>query len=192
MQLAPASPGAWRGQAAALAAAGSDAQAIEVLERGSTATKQSPELLLDLATRYQLAGRNADAERMYDQLMQAQPDNLIARNNLAMLLLADPPDAARTTRALEIAAPLADSRDPALLDTWGWAQHRAGRHAEAVATLQTAAGLAPQNAEIRYHLGFAQLRAGQTLEGRATLAEALRLGPDAPDAAAARAAVKGP
>jgi tetratricopeptide (TPR) repeat protein len=190
-RLAPAAAAGWRGQAAALALSGDGPQAIAVLERGLTATNRAPDLVLDLATRYQLAGRNADAEKLYEQLTLAQPGNLIARNNLAMLLLADPPDTARTARALEIAAPLADARDPSLLDTWGWALHRAGRHADAVKVLGTAAGLAPQSAEIRYHLGFAQLQAGQALEGRATLAEAVRLGPDAPQATAARAAVTG-
>jgi tetratricopeptide (TPR) repeat protein len=48
-----------------------------------------------------------------------------------------------------------------LLDTYGWAQHRQGEHAKAMAALERAFERAPDSGAIRYHLALAQAQAGQ-------------------------------
>jgi Flp pilus assembly protein TadD len=52
----------------------------------------------------------------------------------------------------------------ASLDTAGWVQLKAGNVAEAIDLLERAVELAPQAAELHYHLGMAYAESGDTVK----------------------------
>lgn len=114
----------------------------------------------------------------------------IADNNLAALLLDQRSDAASHERALKLAAPFADSRDPQLLDTLGWASYRTGNVPDAVKYLRLALTLGGDNPIIRYHLGMAYMASSNNAGARQELEKALKLASQFPGADEARAALR--
>lgn len=89
------------------------------------------------------------AANHYEQVISRQPNNIAALNNLAWLLREDD-----SSRAIELAGRARELApdNAAVLDTYGWILHLAGKHAEAREVIESALALAPDNAEIQAHL----------------------------------------
>ncbi len=188
-KLQPAWSQPYRGQASALVAAGQTDRAIEVLKIALGSTGNSAEIALDLGTLYTTQNRPDAAAVVYDRVLERDPNNLIAANNLAMILVTNRSDAASLERAGKLAERLANSDNPAFLDTYGWVLFKQGRYDDAVAPLAKAVAKVPQSQEIRYHLGMAQLKAGKIAEARASLEAAVKGGQNYPGKDEARAAL---
>ena len=94
-------------------------------------------------------GQEIVAANHYKQVISRQPDNTMALNNLAWILREEDTDS-----ALEFAerARVLAPENPAVLDTYGWILHLAGKHAEAKEFIERAVALAPDDTEIRGHL----------------------------------------
>jgi len=115
----------------------------------------------ELAEVYAAAGDRARAIAIYEEMQTADPNNLAAANNLAMLLVGPGGDQAQLRRAAAVVAPLADSANPNYLDTYGWVKLKQGDAQAALRALEKASAAQPNSQELRYHLGMAQLAAGQ-------------------------------
>lgn len=180
-------PGWWlpyRNLGRAHFAAGRAEKAIAAYQRGLAATQYAPNLLVDLAEMQERAGKTKEAVALYEEFLRRNSGSPIARNNLAMLLLKyHAGDQASLDRAMELARPLRESSQPALLDTYAWVCFARGEYAEAVAVLTRVVQLAPGTPVFAAHLGLAHFKAGQRAEakkylqlaiagGGATLAEA--------------------
>ena len=153
-----------------------DEQRRAVYRRGIEANPQNPQIALLLASDYELGGQVDEALETYEQILTYDPDNIIAQNNLAALLLDHSSDPAQHERALEITKPFNTSDQPALLDTLGWAYYRTGDYGNAIRVLERAVELS--NGEIallRYHLGMAFVKADMTLRGKQELEQSLSL-----------------
>jgi Flp pilus assembly protein TadD len=90
-----------------------------------------------------------------------------------MLLLNYRDDRASLQRATELAESLANSSEPAMLETRGWAKYKNGDFQGAVNLLREAVASSKESASARYHLGMAQLRAGDKAGARENLQTAL-------------------
>jgi tetratricopeptide (TPR) repeat protein len=114
---------------------------------------KSVELLLQLADLRDLEGRLPDAEALYRQVLDRQPKNVVALNNLAWLLAQKPERGAEALplidRAIETAGPAAE-----LLDTRSTVYLALGRGDRAVADLEAATQDAPTATRF-YHLARA-------------------------------------
>ena len=97
--------------------------------------------------------QNELAATHYDYVLEQQPNNIAALNNLAWLLREN-----NTERALELARRASEQapQNSAVLDTYGWVLHLAGNHQQAVTTLEKALALAPGNEDITSHLESAR------------------------------------
>ena len=73
----------------------------------------------------------------------------------------------------ELALKLADSKQPALLDTLGWVHYRLGEYDQAAAVLSGVVEQAPEIPVFRYHLGMTYYRQGDTRAAREILSEAV-------------------
>ena len=133
----------------------------------------------DIAVRHTLAEQLVQAadlpaaRRQYETILKTAPSNSMALNNLANVLieLKEPGAVDVAERALK-----ADVRNAALLDTAGWANHRAGKTERALQLLRDARLRAPDNPDIRYHLAAVLAQAGRKSEARDELDAALRGG----------------
>lgn len=101
------------------------------------------------ATQLQLAGEIAEARVMYESLLEDNPDNLAAWNNLAWLY--DGIDYQRASEIARKAYALAPD-NPSVLDTYGWFLFKAGQVADGVDMLELALSKMPDNKEILSHL----------------------------------------
>ncbi len=113
---------------------------------------------LALAQTLYKAENTAAAAAEYEQVLEVQPSNMIALNNLAGLYMKT-----NSARALELAKQAHDQAPerPEVLDTYGWILVNTGDVQQGLRILKTAVLGAPKNLDIRYHLAAARAQAGE-------------------------------
>jgi tetratricopeptide (TPR) repeat protein len=126
-------------------------------------------------------GNQKAAMEHFRKVVEREPGNAQALNNLAYALLeyADRPEEA--LKYAEKAVELAPER-PALADTLGWILYRRGVYGAAVTHLERAASHQNADAVSKYHLAMAYAKAGDPKRGRVTLEAALKINPNLPEA----------
>lgn len=147
--------------------------AVDVMSAGWQRSNDAA-LGLDYALLLQRLGRGREAVPVYEQMLAANPDNGVAANNLAMLLIDGDPQPRALDRAIELVSRFRDSSNGAFIDTLGWAYVKKQQPGRAVPLLQRAVELAPGLGVIRYHLAEALFLNGDPDGARQALQEALR------------------
>ncbi len=124
-----------------------------------------------LAMIYQQDGALQRAQKLYEEILSQQPENVIALNNLSFLYLEQDPAKARqyAERAYRQAPD-----NPAIQDTLGWVLVQEGRDVtRGVRLLREASEAAPQSLDIQYHLAAALAKQGEREEARRILTRLL-------------------
>jgi Flp pilus assembly protein TadD len=117
---------------------------------------------LALAQAAQETGDRAGAVRAYQSIIDSQPGNAAALNNLAWLKYEDrDPAALGLAKRAYAAAP----KDPRVADTYAWLLVENGQVKEGLALLAPIAGTGA-NEEIRIHYAQALAKAGRRAEAR--------------------------
>ena len=164
-------------------AAGSTDQAAATCQRAIEQNPHDVRPLLFLAQLQESQGDWKNAEQTYHKLLQLQPDNAMAANNLAYLMLEH---GLNTDVALSLAQTgrrgMPD--EPSAADTLGWAYYHKGTYQSAVDLLEEAAkeDAAKQNpkkdANIYYHLGLSYEKLGDKARAKAEFERALQITPN--------------
>jgi tetratricopeptide (TPR) repeat protein len=162
---------------------------IRIYERGLVALPAQPQLSLLLGAALEASGQIDQAVAVLENAVRANPRFLAGINNLAALLLDHRTDKASIQRAVDLTKSLEGANNPALLDTVGWAQYRAGAYGAAVSVLERVVGKDDRPPVYRYHLGMAYLAAGNTVLARQELEKALVAGANYTGIEDARAAM---
>lgn len=126
------------------------------------------------------------AKAMYQQALSLSPDDPLASNNLAYVLL-------QQGGNVDVAMGMAQTarrgmpNSPNAADTLGWAYYHKGIYQSAISQFQEALRLnekagAPDDSVLHYHLGLAYQKANQLSLARQQLEKALKLKPDNTDA----------
>ncbi|MEJ5252852.1 MAG: tetratricopeptide repeat protein [Armatimonadota bacterium] len=118
--------------------------------------------------------RYEEAFRCYDEVLSRTPDNPLTLNNYAYTL-AQANTRLDEAEAMANRALAAEPNNPIYLDTLGWIYYRQGRYVQAVQVLEQAVQDAPQEPELRYHLGMAYWMRGRLPEARVELRKAANL-----------------
>jgi Tfp pilus assembly protein PilF len=130
----------------------------------------------------QSLNRIDEALAEYGRVLDLDPGNAVALNNAAWYaFLQGRPEALGYARRAAAAAP----QSAPVLDTLGWLLTETGKAEEGLPYLAKAMELAPESADLRYHLAVAQVRVGQREAARATLSGLLEDGTGFADRAAA-------
>jgi len=105
------------------------------------------DLYIVLAMAYQQRGKNEEAMRTYEKIVQMDPHNALALNNLAWFLVTAPDaDKKDKERGLDLAKrAVAEERSPVYLDTLAEACYVNGYIQEAIRTMEEAISLAKEN-----------------------------------------------
>jgi tetratricopeptide (TPR) repeat protein len=134
-----------------------------------------------------IKGDSEGAIQEYQRVVDANPHDAVALNNLAYLLAEyrKQPDTALkfAERAVELAPD-----DPNCLDTLGWILYRKGLYSPAIPYLKRAITQSP-NAILKYHLAMAYAKSGARNSAQQTLARALKDNPRLPEAKLAQVAL---
>jgi cellulose synthase operon protein C len=165
-------------------------EAIQVIRAG---IQQLPEMMALHMTLANALERKEDYESAiseYEFVLDRQPGNLIAVNNLANLLLDRRTDKASLIKAQSLAAGLRKSQIPQFKDTQGWASYHQGDYRTAVSLSEEAAAALPNQAVVRYHLGMGYIAISELGKAFEQLQKALDLGPNIELAQQIRSALK--
>jgi predicted Zn-dependent protease len=188
-------PGAFRWYARALERQPDDkllrtrqAQMLAVLQRSDQARQVLRSVvdkedyvpaLISLAQLEEAAGGFESSAELLERVLAQDPDNVVANNNLAMLLvqLEKAPE-----RALELAerARRLDSNKPEILSTYACALVHSGNYTAAVETLRPRVRAEPNEPWLRYCYGVALVNVGQAAAAKEQFAACLLLDGDFP------------
>lgn len=130
---------------------------------------------LEYALLVEKSGNAEEAIWAYQSVLAKKPGIDVARNNLAMLLIANTQDRQVLDRAMELVAPFKSSDNPIYLDSVGWIHFKRNEMVEAAKLLEKAHAqlknrLSP---EINYHLAEVYLQQGKESEAVGLLEKAL-------------------
>ncbi|MCC7087143.1 MAG: tetratricopeptide repeat protein [Pirellulales bacterium] len=128
------------------------------------------ELLMALASIRFMQGRYSDVISLSQQVLDRDPNHVLAMNNLASLL-AESDDRASRARSIEIIerALKIEGRLPTLLDTKGMALFHQGQTDEAVKYLKEAVAGSPSEPRFLFHLAVAYHRLGDREQAKSNL-----------------------
>jgi len=128
------------------------------------------------------------AKQQYQKVLEIQPDNPLASNNLAYVMLQQGGNVdvafamAQTARRL-----LPDNPNSA--DTLGWAFYHKHVYTSAINLFKEAVKKEPDNALFNYHLGLAYAKSGQAGLAKQQLDRVVKIKPNFPDMEELRRAV---
>ncbi len=128
------------------------------------------EVRLTLADYYGSVGRTQESIDIYEQVVNAEPTNPFALNNLAWAY-----HESGDARALDLARRARDAMplNGSIVDTLGWILTESGSVEEGEAILREAVELSNGKSEIRYHHAVALQKMGNVDEARTVLTEIL-------------------
>lgn len=150
-------------------------QAVQVIQAGLKANPDSEELHMLLASAYSAQGQIDPAITAYDGALRLNPRNVLAANNLAVLLVDYKGDPQNLQKAFALSRDFEkDVPHPLFLDTLGWVRFKMGQQEEALRLMKDAVAKSPEVPTLNYHLGMAYYQSGKTAEARAYLSKALK------------------
>ncbi len=123
---------------------------------------------------YERKGDFSNARLSYENSISADPENAMAKNNLAWLY-------AEHGGNVDVALKLAEEarekvpNDAGIGDTLGWIYVKKGSYEAAVENLKDSAAKDPNNPAYLYHLGMAYYKMGRNAEARKELEAALKM-----------------
>lgn len=109
-------------------------------------------LLLQLGGALERAGRWDEARPLLERVVELAPDSAVALNHLGYALADRGEDLPRALTLLHKANRIRP-REPAYVDSLGWAYFRSGDYAKALPLIQGAVEAEPDNSELNEHLG---------------------------------------
>jgi len=138
-------------------------KAVAIIMEGLNVLPDSSVLNLKLASIYITQRAYAEAIEVYQALLEKNTEHIIAKNNLASLLIDHSTDKASLDEAVEIARELRDSKIPQFRDTYAWASVKANINIEeAILVLESIVRESNDTAIYNYHLGEAYFKKGDT------------------------------
>ncbi len=152
------------------------AGARQDLEDATSRDSRIPSAQLLLAMLYEQAREFDKAVARYRRILELQPENPLALNNLAYAL-------AVRKNAPQEALPVAEKAynlakgNPDITDTLGWIYHLMGQEDKAIQLLEQAVKVGGQNAEIHLHFAVVSAALGQSLAAEVSLNRALEIDP---------------
>jgi tetratricopeptide (TPR) repeat protein len=149
--------------------------AVQVLEEGLKANPESEELHMLLASAHSEQGQIDLAIAAYETTLRLNSRNLLAANNLAVLLVDYKRDPSSLQRAFSLSRDFEkEAPHPLFIDTLGWVRFKMGQQEEAIRLMKDAVAKSPEMAVLNYHLGIAFFHSGQRAEARTHLSKALK------------------
>jgi tetratricopeptide (TPR) repeat protein len=150
-------------------------EAVQVLQDGLKANPESEELHMLLASAHSEQGQIDLAIAAYETTLRLNPRNLLAANNLAVLLVDYKSDPSSLQRAFSLSRDFEkEAPHPLFIDTLGWVRFKMGQREEAIRLMKDAVAKSPDISVLNYHLGIAFFQSGKRAEARTYLSKALK------------------
>ena len=162
-------------------AAGNADQALATYQQGIKDNPRDVPLHIFMGEVYERNHAWEDAKTAYQKALDIQPDNPVASNNYAYLILQQ---GGNIDLALAMAqtARRAMPDSPNAADTLGWAFYQKGAYSNAIDLFKEAVQKKPNDPTFHYHLGMAYEKADQPVPAREHLRQVLKISPNFNDA----------
>ena len=177
MQLSPSSPGAVQTYTQAEVALGQIDPAIGTWEQWIATHPADSHATAILGTLEEAKGDQAKAMDYYKKTLQIDPNNAVAANNLAYLML-------ETGQNLDMALSLAQTArrglpdSPQTADTLAWIYYYKANYISARDLLEDALKTTPNNVSMHYHLGMTYLKMNDKPDAQLHLKKAAAIDPN--------------
>lgn len=148
-----------------------------------------PEGTIQLSSVLDKSGRTGQAEKNLRELLQQQPDNATALNNLSYLLLEQTTNHQEALKLIEQAVAI-EPVNGSFLDTLGWAHYKLGNLDKARESLEKAATYSRRSATIHEHLGDVLQKLGRLNDARKQWEKALDFSVEAGETARLKVKLK--
>jgi tetratricopeptide (TPR) repeat protein len=148
-----------------------------------------PEGTIQLSSVLDKSGRTGQAEKALRELLQQQPDNATALNNLSYLLLEQTTNHQEALKLIEQAVAI-EPVNGSFLDTLGWAHYKLGNLDKARESLEKAATYSRRSATIHEHLGDVLQKLGRLNDARKQWDKALDFSVEAGETARLKVKLK--
>ncbi len=150
-------------------------QAAQVVHNGLVVNAESEELYMLQASVRSTQQELDGAINAYESVLRLNPKNVLAANNLAVLLVDHRGDPQSLQKAFALSRDFEkETPHPLFLDTLGWVRFKMGQQEDAIRLLKDAAAKAPEIPVLNYHLGIAFFQSGKRAEARIYLSKALK------------------
>lgn len=161
---------------------GRDAEAIPYLESALNRLPDDaggPQVLVmsTLASAYDAVARYAEADTLFDEALQLEPDNATVLNNYGYSLCQRDARMDDARRMVEKAVEL-EPENASFLDSLGWILFKQGDAEGALVYLRKSWAIRPESAEVAEHLGDVYFDLGRQAEARRAWQDGLDLNPD--------------
>lgn len=150
-------------------------EAVQILENGLKANPEGEELHMLLASARSELGQVDAAMAAYETVLRLNPRNILAANNLAVLLVEHKGDPSSLQKAFSLSRDFEkEAPHPLFIDTLAWVRFKMGQHEEAIRLMKGAVAKSPEMTVLNYHLGIAFFQSGKRAEARTYLSKALK------------------
>ncbi len=163
-------------------------QAISLLKDALQASAADIDLKFQLATTYERSGDRAAAEKLFLEILKAQPDHAGTLNYLGYMYAESGTNLERAQDMLTHAV-RQEPHNGAYIDSLGWVYFRQGKLDLAEKYLTDATRLLPNDATVREHLGDVFAKRGDYHKALDLYRTALTLDPEAKDEAKLRSKI---
>jgi tetratricopeptide (TPR) repeat protein len=157
---------------------GDDNNAIAALQKARTVLPDSQDVLSALALILDRRGRRAEAQSVYEAIIRMNPNNGLALNNLAFLMVESGLDTDVALSYAQRAKQLMPDI-PEVTDTLGWIYLKKAQYDYAVNAFQDLVAKAPGHSTFHYHLAMAYKQKGDKGKAIEQLHDALKYNPTA-------------
>jgi tetratricopeptide (TPR) repeat protein len=164
-------------------------QAIASYQRAIALSPNALPMQVALGSLYETSGNWQTAQSIYQKVLSVQPDNPVAANNLAYILL-EHGGSANVALSLAQVGRRGMPTSPTTADTLGWAYYQNGAYTVAQPLLEEAVKKTSDNPAYHYHLGATYQKLQDNNRARGEFEKAIAAKPDAPIAEEARRALR--
>lgn len=157
---------------------GDNNNAIAALQQARTVLPDSELVLDELGVTLDQTGRQKDAKPIYEAIIRMDPNNAVALNNLAYLMVETGLDSDMALSYAQRAKQLLPDM-PEVEDTLGWIYLKKAQTDFAINAFQDLVAKAPGHSTFHYHLAMAYKQKGDKGKAIAECREALKFNPTA-------------
>lgn len=151
------------------------AVAVHIVEDGLKVNPESEELYMLLASAHGAQGQVDGAMAAYESVLRLNPRNVLAANNLAVLLVDRKGDPSSLQKAFALSRDFEkEAPHPLFIDTLAWVRFKMGQQEEAIRLMKYAVAKSPNMSVLNYHLGIAFFQSGNRADARTYLSKALK------------------